>query len=110
MTYFIDTPNLCYSDSSNRAFYCGYELNGEEKKSPDYNADTDEDEDFEITMHWLNKLVTAATKDGSVKNINVHTSGYVYKIITNRQGYNIYRTFVGRMQKLGVSIKYVIEK
>ncbi len=57
-------------------------------------------------MHWLNKLVTVATKERSVKSINVHTSEYVCKIITNRQRSDLYRTFVGRMNKRGTGTSH----
>ena len=91
-------------------FYCGYELNREIRKGPNYIANVGEAKNFELLMHSLNKLVTTVVRDNTVKNINICVSEYIYTIISDRLNNNLYKTFVGRLKKLGVTIRYIKEK
>ena len=108
------TLKMKYGDPNENTFYCSYIIEGhEEVKSPLYNNNTTCEDDFYLTMRWLNKLTTAISKDKNISNVIISISKYISNMICenkignremNEQEINLIRSYNGRINKLGINV------
>lgn len=106
--------NMNYCDDSHSTFYCSYIIDEQsEIKSPIYNNNTSEEDDFELVMRWLNKLTTSVAKDKSVTKLVISISPYISSMICDnkignrvmtKNEINRIRSYLGRIKKLGIDV------